>query len=108
MAHGSPMFAPVHPVLARDCVRYVGEPVALVVAETLNQAANEIGQQVIRDDIFGTDRVAANAAMSDLDRKWIVLISIPRIGAEMPPHRAQPWDRAPAAYRLIEPPHSFA
>jgi len=35
---GSPMFGRVHPILAKDRVRYVGEPVALVVAETLAQA----------------------------------------------------------------------
>ena len=29
-----------HPVLARDRVRYVGEPVALVVADTAEQAAD--------------------------------------------------------------------
>jgi carbon-monoxide dehydrogenase large subunit len=35
---GKPMFATQMPVLAADRVRYVGEPVALVVAETLAQA----------------------------------------------------------------------
>lgn len=35
---GSPMFARPHPGLARGHVRYVGDPVALVVAETVNQA----------------------------------------------------------------------
>jgi carbon-monoxide dehydrogenase large subunit len=35
---GSPMFAPAHRTLARDRVRYVGDPVAMVVAETLAQA----------------------------------------------------------------------
>jgi carbon-monoxide dehydrogenase large subunit len=35
---GSPMFAPVHPVLVRDRVRYVGDPIAFLVAETLAQA----------------------------------------------------------------------
>jgi carbon-monoxide dehydrogenase large subunit len=35
---GSPMFAPAHPVLVRDRVRCVGDPVAFVVAETLAQA----------------------------------------------------------------------
>lgn len=35
---GTPMFAPLHPVLAVDRVRYVGEPVAVVVAESLAQA----------------------------------------------------------------------
>jgi carbon-monoxide dehydrogenase large subunit len=35
---GSPMFAPQRPALVADRVRYVGDPVALVVAETLAQA----------------------------------------------------------------------
>src|SRR6185369_1058938 len=35
---GSPFFIAPHPILARDAVRYVGEPVAFVVAETLSQA----------------------------------------------------------------------
>ncbi|MBI2960418.1 MAG: xanthine dehydrogenase family protein molybdopterin-binding subunit, partial [Betaproteobacteria bacterium] len=35
---GSPMFWRAHQGLAADRVRYVGEPVALVVAETLAQA----------------------------------------------------------------------
>jgi carbon-monoxide dehydrogenase large subunit len=35
---GSPMFAPPHRGLARDRVRHVGDPIALVVAETRAQA----------------------------------------------------------------------
>src|SRR5213594_4558929 len=35
---GSPMFAPPHRGLTRDRVRYVGDPVAMVVAETLAEA----------------------------------------------------------------------
>jgi carbon-monoxide dehydrogenase large subunit len=35
---GSPMFAPPHHGLTRDRARYVGDPVAMVVAETLAQA----------------------------------------------------------------------
>lgn len=37
-ADGSPMFAPPRPPLVGDRVRYVGDPVAMVVAESLNQA----------------------------------------------------------------------
>jgi carbon-monoxide dehydrogenase large subunit len=37
-ADGSPMFARGHPMLAKDRVKYVGEPVAMVMAETLAQA----------------------------------------------------------------------
>jgi carbon-monoxide dehydrogenase large subunit len=35
---GSPMFAPQRPALVIDRARYVGDPVAMVVAETLDQA----------------------------------------------------------------------
>ncbi len=35
---GTPMFKPDYPILATKQVRYVGQPVAFVVAETLNQA----------------------------------------------------------------------
>jgi aerobic carbon-monoxide dehydrogenase large subunit len=35
---GSPQFATPQPLLARDHVRYIGEPVAMVIAETLDEA----------------------------------------------------------------------
>ena len=35
---GAKMFAPTRPILARDVVRYVGNPVAFVVAESFDQA----------------------------------------------------------------------
>ena len=35
---GSPQFATPQPLLARDRVRYIGEPVAMVIAETLDEA----------------------------------------------------------------------
>lgn len=37
-ADGNPMHRPACPVLTSDKVRYVGDPVAIVVAETLPQA----------------------------------------------------------------------
>src|SRR6201981_846412 len=37
-ADGSPMFAPQRPALVIDRARYVGDPVAMVIAETLAQA----------------------------------------------------------------------
>ena len=36
--HGKPMTEPVHPVLAQGKVRHVGDPVAVVIAETREQA----------------------------------------------------------------------
>ncbi|MGH6990519.1 MAG: xanthine dehydrogenase family protein molybdopterin-binding subunit, partial [Stellaceae bacterium] len=37
-ADGSPMFAPQRPALVKDRVRYVGDAVAMVIAETVNEA----------------------------------------------------------------------
>jgi carbon-monoxide dehydrogenase large subunit len=44
---GSPMFAPAHQALARGRVRYVGDPLALVVAETLAQAEDAAERVVV-------------------------------------------------------------
>jgi len=44
---GQPMHSSGMPVLASDRVRHVGEPVALVVAETLQQAMNAAEQVVV-------------------------------------------------------------
>jgi len=44
---GSPMFAPAHQALARGRTRYVGDPVAMVVAETLAQAEDAAERLVI-------------------------------------------------------------
>jgi aerobic carbon-monoxide dehydrogenase large subunit len=41
-ADGSPLVVPPHPALARDRVRYVGQPLAMVVAETAAQAADAL------------------------------------------------------------------
>lgn len=37
-ADGSPLYRPPYPALVKDRVRYIGDPAAFVVAETLNQA----------------------------------------------------------------------
>jgi carbon-monoxide dehydrogenase large subunit len=44
---GSPMFAPPHRGLARDRGRYVGDPLAMVVAETLAQAEDAAERVVV-------------------------------------------------------------
>jgi aerobic carbon-monoxide dehydrogenase large subunit len=49
--HGKPMQEPKHPVLADGKVRHVGDPIAVVVAETYEQA-----------------RDAAEAIVVDIDR----------------------------------------
>jgi aerobic carbon-monoxide dehydrogenase large subunit len=45
---GSPFFIAPHPVLATDAVRYVGEPVAIVIAETLPQAMDAAERVQVR------------------------------------------------------------
>ena len=57
---GKPMFGRVHPVLAKDRVRYVGEPVALVVAETLAQAKDAV-------EMIDVDYEALPAVVSTAD-----------------------------------------
>jgi carbon-monoxide dehydrogenase large subunit len=45
---GKPMNEPPHPILANGKVRYVGDHVAMVVAETLEQAKNQHGNSPAR------------------------------------------------------------
>ncbi len=60
---GTPLIVPERPVLARDRVRFVGEPIALVVAETVEQArdAAEAVVPEIEDRDAVTDVEAALA-----------------------------------------------
>ena len=46
--HGKPMLEPGHPVLARGKVRHVGDPIAVVVAETAEQA-RDAAEAVVAD-----------------------------------------------------------
>jgi aerobic carbon-monoxide dehydrogenase large subunit len=59
---GTEMFAPTRPVLARGMVRYVGNPVAYIVAESLAQAhdAAELIHVDYEDLLAVTDLNAAN------------------------------------------------
>ncbi|MGH8703970.1 MAG: xanthine dehydrogenase family protein molybdopterin-binding subunit, partial [Burkholderiales bacterium] len=63
---GSPMFWRAHPGLARDRVRYVGDPVAAVVAETLMQAKDAAERVAIEYEplpsVTETDRAALPGA----------------------------------------------
>jgi carbon-monoxide dehydrogenase large subunit len=49
---GKPMNEPPHPVLAQGKVRYVGDPVALVVAESPAQAKDAAEQIVVEYDVL--------------------------------------------------------
>jgi carbon-monoxide dehydrogenase large subunit len=63
---GSPMKEPPHPILAQGKVRYVGDHVAMVVAETLEQAKNaaeavQVDYEVLSAVVRVTDAVKATA-----------------------------------------------
>jgi len=60
---GSPMFAPAHQALARGRTRYVGDPVAMVVAETLAQAEDAAERLLI--DYAPLPAVTSTAAAAD-------------------------------------------
>ena len=66
---GSPMKEPPHPILALDKVRYVGDHVAMVVAETLEQAKNaaelvEVDYEVL-SAVVNVTAAAKAAALHD-------------------------------------------
>jgi carbon-monoxide dehydrogenase large subunit len=60
---GSPMFAPAHPGLVPERVRYVGDPIAFVVAETLAEAEDAAERVQVDYDplpsVTSTDAAAA-------------------------------------------------
>jgi carbon-monoxide dehydrogenase large subunit len=63
---GNPPVMPGHPVLARGRVRHVGDPVAVVVAETAQQAADaaelvELGYREL-DHVIGLEQTLADGA----------------------------------------------
>jgi carbon-monoxide dehydrogenase large subunit len=63
---GKPMFAPQRPAICVDRVRYVGDPVALVIAETLAQAKDaaelvEIDYETLRSVTTTEDTVKPGA-----------------------------------------------
>jgi carbon-monoxide dehydrogenase large subunit len=67
---GSPMFAPPHKGLSQDRVRYVGDPVAVVIAETLAQAKDAAeGVDVDYDPLPSVTDTAA-AAEPGSPRVW--------------------------------------
>ncbi len=64
--NGEPMKEPPHPILAQGKVRYVGDHVAMVVADTLDHAKNaaeavEVDYEVLTAVVCVTDAVKATA-----------------------------------------------
>jgi carbon-monoxide dehydrogenase large subunit len=61
---GSPMFAPQRPALVVDRARYVGDPVAMVIAETLEQAKD--AAELVAVDYEPLPSVTSVAAAAEL------------------------------------------
>jgi aerobic carbon-monoxide dehydrogenase large subunit len=69
-ADGSPLFAPQRPALVVDRVRYVGDPVAMVVAATLNQAKDAAELIAIDYEPLPSVTSVAEAALPGSPRVW--------------------------------------
>ena len=67
---GSPMFAPQRPALVTDRLRYVGDPVAMVIAETLAQAKDASELIVVEYESLPSVTSVATAAEPDAPRVW--------------------------------------
>ena len=67
---GSPMFAPARPALCVDRVRYVGDPVAMVVAETLAQAMDAAERIAVAYDALPSVTSTAEATLAGAPPVW--------------------------------------
>ena len=67
---GSDMAAPPHPVLAVGAVRHVGDPVAFIVAETIEQARDAAEHVAIDYDVHPSATDLATATAADTPRVW--------------------------------------
>jgi carbon-monoxide dehydrogenase large subunit len=67
---GSPMFAPQRPALVIDRARYVGDPVAMVIAETLAQAKDAAELVVVDYGSLPSVTSVAEAAEPGAPRVW--------------------------------------
>jgi carbon-monoxide dehydrogenase large subunit len=67
---GSAMFAPQRPAMVVDRARYVGDPVAMVIAETLAQAKDAAEAVVVDYDALPGVTNVAEAAKPDAPRVW--------------------------------------
>ncbi len=78
---GKPMNEPPHPVLAQDKVRYVGDPVAIVIAETIAQAKDGAEKVVV-------DYAVLPAVVSVLDA---LKSGAPQLHDAAPGNRCYTW-----------------
>jgi aerobic carbon-monoxide dehydrogenase large subunit len=67
---GSPMFAPQRPALVIDRVRYVGDPVAMVIADSLAQAKDAAELVEVDYEPLPSVTSVADAARPDAARVW--------------------------------------
>src|SRR5208282_5679573 len=67
---GSPMFAPQRPALVVDRARYVGDPVAMIVADTLAQAKDAAELVEVDYEPLPSVTSTADAARPDAPRVW--------------------------------------
>jgi carbon-monoxide dehydrogenase large subunit len=67
---GSPMFAPQRPAMVIDRTRYVGDTVAMVIAETLAQAKDAAELVEIEYEALPSVTSLAEAALADAPRVW--------------------------------------
>src|SRR6516164_5842522 len=84
---GSPMFAPQRPALVVDRARYVGDPVAMIIADTLAQAKD--AAELVEVDFAPLPSVTstADAALPDAPRVW----------GENPDNISHPYERGDKA-----------
>lgn len=67
---GSPLYEPPHPVLAQGVVRHVGDPVAMVVAETWAQARDAMELIVADYEDLPANTELARALDADTPQVW--------------------------------------
>ena len=67
---GSPMFAPSRPALCVDRVRYVGDPVAMVVAESVAQAMDAAERIAVAYDALPSVTSTAQATLAGAPPVW--------------------------------------
>ncbi|MCX7890930.1 MAG: xanthine dehydrogenase family protein molybdopterin-binding subunit [Burkholderiales bacterium] len=84
---GTPMKEPAHPILAKEKVRHVGDPVAIVIAETYAQARDAA-------ELVDVDYEVLPAAV---DVRDAVKPGAPAVHAEAPDNKCYVWGHGDAA-----------
>ncbi|HEX2884980.1 xanthine dehydrogenase family protein molybdopterin-binding subunit [Vineibacter terrae] len=80
--HGQPHKAPAHPAIALDTVRYVGDTVAMVIAETYAQAKDAAEQIVVDYEVLP----------ASIDPVKTLEASAPQVHADVPGNLCYDWE----------------